>query len=42
MTTMKHRMVNRISRLKVNNVITEDDEEIKREVIRFFSGLQGR
>lgn len=42
MTTLKHRMVNKISRLKVNEVIIEDDEAIKREAMIFFSGLLGR
>ena len=42
MTTLKHKIVNKISRLKVNNVITEDDEDIKREAMRFFSCLLER
>ena len=42
MTTMKLRMVNKISRLKVNVVFTEDEEDIKREAIRFFTKLLER
>ena len=37
MTTLKHRMVNKISRLNVHGVFIDDDEAIKRKAMIFFS-----
>lgn len=39
MTTLKHRMANRISRLKMEERFTENDESINREAVEFFSNL---
>ena len=39
MTTLKHRMANRISKLNANGDTTEDEEIIKREAMDFFSIL---
>ena len=36
---MKHMMTNKISRLKVNDALTKDDEDFKGEDIGFFSDL---
>ena len=38
-TTMKHRMENKISRSKVNEAFTEEEEDLKREAIGFFNDL---
>lgn len=38
MTTMKHKMTNEISKLKVNEAFTKE-EDFKREAIGFFSDL---
>ena len=39
MTTFKHRTDNRISRLKVDEVITKEDEDFRGEATRYFSEL---
>ena len=39
MTTLKHRMVNRIFKLNANGDTMEDEEIIKREATYFFSNL---